>query len=143
MAIPSAPGKVIRQVTNACRSKSVKSSTMPGLYELLGGKVSINRLREVEITDLLRREPANTDTKLVGGSLRGKTILVTGAGGSIGQELCKQIARWGPKALIMLGHGENSIFSASLEMQEIFPGLTDTSGDCRYSQLSSDIIDLS
>jgi FlaA1/EpsC-like NDP-sugar epimerase len=124
MAIPSAPGKVIRQVTNACRSKNVKSSTMPGLYELLGGKVSINRLREVEITDLLRREPANTDTKLVGGSLRGKTILVTGAGGSIGQELCKQIARWGPKALIMLGHGENSIFSASLEMQEIFPDLT-------------------
>jgi FlaA1/EpsC-like NDP-sugar epimerase len=124
MAIPSAPGKVIREVTNVCRSKNVKSSTMPGLYELLGGKVSINRLREVEITDLLRREPSNTDTKLVGGSLRGKTVLVTGAGGSIGQELCKQIARWGPKSLIMLGHGENSIFNAMLEMQEIFPDLT-------------------
>jgi FlaA1/EpsC-like NDP-sugar epimerase len=124
IAIPSAPGSVIRQVTNACRNKSVKFSTMPGLYELLGGKVSINRLREVEITDLLRREPSNPDTKLVGGSLRGKTVLVTGAGGSIGQELCKQIARWGPKALILLGHGENSIFTTMLEMQEIFPDLT-------------------
>jgi FlaA1/EpsC-like NDP-sugar epimerase len=124
IAIPSAPGSVIRQVTNACRSKSVKFSTMPGIYELLGGKVSINRLREVEITDLLRREPSNPDTKLVGGSLRGKTVLVTGAGGSIGQELCKQIARWGPKSLILLGHGENSIFSTMLEMQEIFPDLT-------------------
>jgi FlaA1/EpsC-like NDP-sugar epimerase len=124
IAIPSAPGSVIRQVTNACRIKGVKSSTMPGLYELLGGKVSINRLREVEITDLLRREPSVTDTKLVGGSIRGKTILVTGAGGSIGQELCKQIARWGPKALVLLGHGENSIFSSMLEMQEIFPDVT-------------------
>jgi FlaA1/EpsC-like NDP-sugar epimerase len=124
IAIPSASGNVIRQVTNACRSRSVKSSTIPGLYELLGGKVSINRLREVEITDLLRREPSNPDTKLVGGSLRGKTVLVTGAGGSIGQELCKQIARWGPKSLIMMGHGENSIFTAMLEMQEIFPDLT-------------------
>ncbi len=124
IAIPSAPGSVIRQVTNACRSKSVKFSTMPGIYELLGGKVSINRLREVEITDLLRREPSNPDTKLVGGSLRGKTVLVTGAGGSIGQELCKQIARWGPKALVLLGHGENSIFTTMLEMQEIFPDLT-------------------
>jgi FlaA1/EpsC-like NDP-sugar epimerase len=124
IAIPSAPGSVIRQVTNACRAKGVKSSTMPGLYELLGGKISINRLREVEITDLLRREPSNTDPKLVGGSLRGKTILVTGAGGSIGQELCKQIARWGPKALVLLGHGENSIFTTMLELQEIFPGLT-------------------
>jgi FlaA1/EpsC-like NDP-sugar epimerase len=124
IAIPSAPGSVIRQVTNACRNKSVKFSTMPGLYELLGGKVSINRLREVEITDLLRREPSNPDTKMVGGSLRGKTVLVTGAGGSIGQELCKQIARWGPKSLILLGHGENSIFTTMLEMQEIFPDLT-------------------
>jgi FlaA1/EpsC-like NDP-sugar epimerase len=124
IAIPSASGSVIRQVTNACRSKGVKSSTMPGLYELLGGKISINRLREVEITDLLRREPSNPDTKLVGSSLRGKTVVVTGAGGSIGQELCKQIARWGPKALVLLGHGENSIFTTMLEMQEIFPGLT-------------------
>jgi len=124
IAIPSAPGSVIRQVTNACRLKGVKSSTMPGLYELLGGKVSINRLREVEITDLLRRVPSNTDTKLVGGSIRGKTILVTGAGGSIGQELCKQIARWGPKALVLLGHGENSIFTTMLDMQEIYPDLT-------------------
>ncbi|MGB8252601.1 MAG: nucleoside-diphosphate sugar epimerase/dehydratase [Anaerolineaceae bacterium] len=124
IAIPSAPGSVIRQVTNACRLKGVKSSTMPGLYELLGGKVSINRLREVEITDLLRRVPASTDSKLVGGSIRGKTILVTGAGGSIGQELCKQIARWGPKELVLLGHGENSIFTTLLDMQEIYPALT-------------------
>jgi FlaA1/EpsC-like NDP-sugar epimerase len=96
---------------------------MPGIYELLGGKVSVSRLREVDITDLLRREPARIQEDKIGKELSGRTILVTGAGGSIGRELCRQIARWGPSELIMLGHGENSIFEALIELHESFPSL--------------------
>jgi FlaA1/EpsC-like NDP-sugar epimerase len=123
IAIPSAGGKVVRMVADICRLKGVPFRTMPGLYELIGGKVSVNRLREVDITDLLRREPAQIQSELVGAALTGKRVLVTGAGGSIGRELCRQIARWGPQMLILLGHGENSIFEATLELQEDFPVL--------------------
>ena len=123
IAIPSAGGQVIRMVTDICRLKGVPFRTMPGLFELIGGKVSVNRLREVDITDLLRREPAQTQGGLLGAALTGKRVLVTGAGGSIGREICRQIARWGPQALILLGHGENSIFEAMLELEEDFPTL--------------------
>jgi len=123
IAIPSTGGRVIRMVTDICRLKGVQFRTMPGLYELIGGKVSVNRLREVDITDLLRREPAQIQNELVGAALTGKRVLVTGAGGSIGREICRQIARWGPQMLILLGHGENSIFEAMLELQENFPAL--------------------
>ncbi len=123
IAIPSAPGKVIRMVTDVCRLKAVHFRTMPGIYELLGGKVNVNRLREVDITDLLRREPTRTMDELVGKSIKDRVILVTGAGGSIGSELCRQIARWNPSELILLGHGENSIFEAYLELKDRFPSL--------------------
>jgi FlaA1/EpsC-like NDP-sugar epimerase len=123
IAIPSAPGRVVRMVADVCRLKGIPFRTMPGLYELLGGKVSVSRLREVDITDLLRREQAHINEELVGASLAGRTVLVTGAGGSIGRELCRQIARWGPAELILLGHGENSIFEALLELHESFPAL--------------------
>jgi FlaA1/EpsC-like NDP-sugar epimerase len=123
IAIPSAPGRVIRQVTDTCRARGIPFRTMPGIYELIGGKVNVNRLREVEITDLLRREPTRIDESLIGVSLSGRRVLVTGAGGSIGRELCRQIARWMPASLILLGHGENSIFETLLEIQENFPSL--------------------
>ncbi len=121
IAIPSAPGKVIRLVTDVCRLKGVQFRTMPGIYELLGGKVNVNRLREVDITDLLRREPKRIMDDKVGRTISNRIVLVTGAGGSIGSELCRQIARWNPSELILLGHGENSIFEAYLELQERFP----------------------
>ncbi len=123
-AIPSAPGRVVRAVSDVCRLKGVPFRTMPGLHELLGGKVSVNRLREVDITDLLRREPARVDDQLVGLSLRGKRVLVTGAGGSIGRELCRQVARWEPAEMTLLGHGENSIFETLLEMEDNYPHLS-------------------
>jgi len=124
IAIPSAAGNVLRFVTDVCRLKSIPSRTMPGIYELIGGKVSVSRLREVEITDLLRREPAKIDDRLVGSSLSGKRVLVTGAGGSIGREISRQVARWGPSELVLLGHGENSIFEALLELQEDYGTLS-------------------
>jgi FlaA1/EpsC-like NDP-sugar epimerase len=124
ISIPSAPGKVIRLVTDVCRLKAVHFRTMPGIYELLGGKVNVNRLREVDITDLLRREPTRLMDEQIGKTIGGRVVLVTGAGGSIGSELCRQIGRWGPSELILLGHGENSIFEAYLELQERFPSLS-------------------
>ena len=123
IAIPSAPGRVVRLVADVCRLKGVPFRTMPGIYELLGGKVSVSRLREVEITDLLRREPVRVHEELIGQVLNGKRVLVTGAGGSIGRELCRQIARWNAASLILLGHGENSIFEALLELKQDYPGL--------------------
>ncbi len=124
LAIPSAPGRLVRSVSDVCRLKGVSSRTMPGLYELIGGKVSVNRLREVDITDLLRREPSRIDEEMIGQALGGKRILVTGAGGSIGRELSRQIARWGPAELVLLGHGENSIFETVLELRDDYPALS-------------------
>jgi len=123
IAIPSAPGSVVRIVSDACHRSHISFRTMPGLYELLGGKVSVSRLREVDIADLLQREPTYIDDKAVGKIIKGKTVLVTGAGGSIGMELCRQIIRWEPAELILLGHGENSIFEAYLEINENYPKL--------------------
>jgi FlaA1/EpsC-like NDP-sugar epimerase len=122
-AIPSAPGRVVRRVNDICRLKGIPSRTMPGIYELIGGKVSVSRLREVDITDLLRREPTRINEELIGKVLTGKEILVTGAGGSIGRELSRQIARWSPAKLVLLGHGENSIFETLLELREDYPSL--------------------
>ena len=123
IAIPSASGRVVRMVTDICRIKGIPFRTMPGLYELIGGKVNVNRLREVDITDLLRREPTQMDAGLIGATLSGKRVLVTGAGGSIGRELSRQIARWNPSELYLLGHGENSIFEVFLEIKDDFPSI--------------------
>ena len=124
IAVPSAPGKLVRMVNDACRLKGIPSRTMPGIYELIGGRVNVSRLREVDITDLLRREPVRVNDEAVGAALEGKRVLVTGAGGSIGRELCRQIARREPSALVLLGHGENSIFEILLELQSDYPDLT-------------------
>ena len=123
IAIPTASGPTVRRVTEACRQRGITFRTMPGIYELLVGKLSVSRLREVEISDLLRREPAAIDDEAVGRTLAGKRILVTGAGGSIGLELCRQITRWRPAELALLGHGENSIFEALLELEDNYGDL--------------------
>jgi FlaA1/EpsC-like NDP-sugar epimerase len=125
-AIPSAPGRVVRIVNDACRLKGIPSRTMPGIYELIGGKVNVSRLREVDITDLLRREPRRIHEEMIGNVLSGKRVLVTGAGGSIGRELSRQIARWNPSELILLGHGENSIFETLFELKEDYSSLSIT-----------------
>jgi len=118
MAIPTAPGSVVRLVAEICRVNGIPFRTMPGMHELIGGKVSVSRLRQVDISDLLRREPAKIDDEAVGRTLSGKRVLVTGAGGSIGLELCRQVIRWSPAKLAMLGHGENSIFEGLLDLRE-------------------------
>lgn len=117
IAMPTAPGKAIREVLAICEEAGVPAKTMPGIYELLGGQVSVSQLRNVEIEDLLRREPVSTDIAAVQELLQGRCVLVTGGGGSIGSELCRQILRCRPARLVIVGHGENSVFEIHQELQ--------------------------
>lgn len=123
IAIPSAPGDVVRRVAEVCRQKEIAFRTMPGIYELIGGTVNVSRLREVDIADLLRREHAHISNERVNELLKGRRVMVTGAGGSIASELCRQVARWSPASIVLCGHGENSIFEIMVELEDSFPDL--------------------
>ncbi|WP_003545004.1 nucleoside-diphosphate sugar epimerase/dehydratase [Desulfotomaculum nigrificans] len=123
IAMPSVPRNSIREIVNYCKEYVASIKILPGVYQLLDGKVTINQIRPVEIEDLLGREPVRTNLKEISRYLKNKVVLVTGAGGSIGSELCRQIARVGPKKLVLLGHGENSIHKIWLELSEKFPEL--------------------
>lgn len=123
IAMPSAPGKVIREIAAECLKHGLAVKTLPGMYELLNGTVTVNKLRDVEIGDLLRREQVATETSAVVTMLRGKRVLITGAGGSIGSELCRQIASSAPAQVVLLGHGENSIFYVNQELGAAHPGV--------------------
>jgi FlaA1/EpsC-like NDP-sugar epimerase len=122
IAMPSAPGRTVREVVDRCRRLGLRSLTIPGVYELLDDKVSVSTLREIDIADLLRRSPAQTRER-AHQYIRGRRVLVTGAGGSIGSELCRQIAHLAPHQLILLGHGENSLFELSQELADMAPAL--------------------
>ncbi|MDP2991499.1 MAG: nucleoside-diphosphate sugar epimerase/dehydratase [Kiritimatiellota bacterium] len=124
IAIPTAPGSVIREIRTLCEAARVPSRTMPGMYEILSGQISVSQLRNVDIEDLLRREPIWINAQDVEKMLSGKRVLVTGAGGSIGSELCRQMARWSPGHLILLGHGENSVFLIEQELRHRWPKLS-------------------
>ncbi len=117
IAMPTAPGKTIRELVAICNAAGLQPRIVPGLYELIGGTVSVGQLREVRIEDLLRRAPVQTDVAAVAKLLAGKRVLVTGGGGSIGSELCRQILACKPARLIVLGHGENSIFEITEELK--------------------------
>lgn len=110
IAMPSAPGSVRREITDACRAAGVKCLTLPSLNELIAGEVTVRMLRDVSVEDLLGRAPVRIEFERVSRYLNGKTVLVTGAGGSIGSELCRQVLRAGPAALIMIDHAENNLF---------------------------------
>ena len=135
IAMPSAPGKVVRGVVQAALDAGIPTRTVPALFEILTGRVSLSHLRKVEIQDLLRREPVRTDLTLVRAIVAGRTVLVTGAGGSIGSELARQLARLEPAHLVLLGNGENEIFEIQNELQGVHPAL-------RLSPMIADVRDL-
>jgi FlaA1/EpsC-like NDP-sugar epimerase len=123
IAMPTAPGTVIREFRAICEKAGVRYKTIPGIYELLDGSVSVSQIRNVQLEDLLRREPIAIDLEEVGGFIVGARVLVTGAGGSIGSELCRQVARYDPEQLILLDHGETNIFYIHRELSAHFPHL--------------------
>jgi FlaA1/EpsC-like NDP-sugar epimerase len=119
IAIPSAPGTLRQKIVMACRQRGIPVRTLPTTFELLSGGVNLMRqVREVRVEDVLGREPVRVEIDRVGAYLRGRTVLVTGAGGSIGAELCRQIARVGPKLLVLVENSENALFEIRRELEE-------------------------
>jgi FlaA1/EpsC-like NDP-sugar epimerase len=116
IAMPRAPGTVVRELVRVAFDAGVRTQIVPGLYEILSEKVSVNSIREVQIDDLLRRDVIQTDLALVERLANRRTVLVTGGGGSIGSELCRQLAAIEPECLVVLGHGENPIFEITEEL---------------------------
>lgn len=117
IAMPSVKGKEIKAIINICKETNAKMTILPGIYEIIEGKVSISQLRPVDIEDLLGRDPVKLDSTAVKEYLAGKTVLITGAGGSIGSEIVRQVAKMQPKKLLLLGKGENSIYEITQEMK--------------------------
>jgi FlaA1/EpsC-like NDP-sugar epimerase len=123
IAIPSAHGALVRQLLAACARARVPSRIVPGLMEIIRGDVHLEQIRPLRPEDLLGREVVEFVPEPVAAVLGGRRVLVTGAGGSIGQELCRQIARFAPARLVVLGRGENSIFDVENELRDLLPGL--------------------
>lgn len=119
IAIPSASGDSIREIVEICKeTKASNLKILPGVHDILSGKITVSSIREVQVEDLLGRDPVWVDLEEVAHYLKDQVILVTGAGGSIGSELCRQIVRFSPAQLILTGHGENSIFDIQQELKE-------------------------
>ena len=123
IAIPSASGQQMTRILRCCQKAGVSYKTVPGLGEIIKASNLSKQIRDVAVEDLLGRNPARLDEKEISGKLEGKVILVTGAGGSIGSELCRQIARFRPKTIVGYEISENALFHLNLEMKEYFPGV--------------------
>lgn len=117
IAIPSLSQKEISRIFAECVETKVKTQIIPKLEDLMTGKVSVNQFREVEVEDLLGREPVVLDIDSISEYVSGKTVLVTGAGGSIGSEICRQICKFNPSKIVLVGHGENSIYQIDMELR--------------------------
>ena len=110
LALPSAEGRVLRRLVRESEAAGLRCLTVPSVAEVVAGRVTMNVLRDVEIEDLLRRAPARIDVESIAASFRGKIVLITGAGGSIGSELARHVYQFRPRRLLLLGRGENSLF---------------------------------
>jgi FlaA1/EpsC-like NDP-sugar epimerase len=144
IAIPSAPGILRQRVVTACRARGIPVRTLPTTFELLSGGVNLMRqVRPVRVEDVLGREPVRVEIDRVGAYLRGRVVLVTGAGGSIGAELCRQIARVGPKRLVMMENAENALFEVRRELEEErhFTRAAPVLGDCKDATRTREVFD--
>ncbi|MBA9025661.1 polysaccharide biosynthesis protein [Peribacillus huizhouensis] len=120
IAIPSLNKKELKAIFDECMKTNAKTQIMPMIEDIMLGKVAVNQFREVEVEDLLGREPVELDMNSISEYVTDKTILVTGAGGSIGSEICRQICRFSPEKIILLGHGENSIYQIDMELRKLY-----------------------
>jgi FlaA1/EpsC-like NDP-sugar epimerase len=124
IAMPTAPGNAVRQIIAICEQVRLKCRILPSLAELAEGKVTLSQVRNVEIEDLLRRSPISIDLAALREFITGSTVAVTGAGGSIGSELCRQLVRLAPQRVLLVGHGENSIYQIERELVMRAPQIT-------------------
>lgn len=120
IAIPSLNRPQLNSIYRECSRAEVKTQVLPMIEDLVTGRVTVSQFREVNVEDLLGRKPVELDNKRISASITGKVVLVTGAGGSIGSELCRQISEYTPDKLILLGHGEHSIYTIEMELLEVF-----------------------
>jgi FlaA1/EpsC-like NDP-sugar epimerase len=117
IAMPSVERRVLREIVEICQETPAKIKILPGMYDLIDGKVTVNEIREVQVEDLLRREPVRLDIDSIAGYISGKVVLVTGGGGSIGSELCRQIVTYQPKMLLLLDICENNVYDIEMELR--------------------------
>ena len=134
IAIPSASSKKIRKIIETCKSNGIVSKIIPGYSELIDGKVTVNSIREVAYRDLLGREIIKLDVEKIGAYLNGKRVLVTGAGGSIGSELCRQICRYKPESIILYERAESPLYEIEIDIKRKYP-------DINAVSLLADVID--
>jgi FlaA1/EpsC-like NDP-sugar epimerase len=123
ITIANAPGHVIRRIASECEAVGLHPKIIPGLYEIVGGNVNLSRIRSVSIEDLLGRAPVKLDMEAIAETVRGRVVLVTGAGGSIGSELCRQLCGFQPGRLVLVERAENALFMIDRELRQSFPGL--------------------
>ncbi|HEY6007246.1 MAG TPA: nucleoside-diphosphate sugar epimerase/dehydratase, partial [Geobacteraceae bacterium] len=121
LAMPTAPGAIIRKIVNECHQLQVEVKTVPGLFDLLGAREWKPDIQAIRIEDLLRREPIHLDQEAMSAVVNGRVVLITGAGGSIGSELARQLAILRPRHMVLLGRGENSLWQIQRNMQALFP----------------------
>jgi FlaA1/EpsC-like NDP-sugar epimerase len=144
IAIPSLNKKEIQKIYQECSKTNAKTQIMPMIEDIVSGKVTVNQFREVQVEDLLGREPVRLDIEGIAKEITDKIILVTGAGGSIGSEICRQLSKFNPKKLLLLGHGENSIYQIDMELRathgkdfEIIPIIADIQDRNRIFEVMS------
>ncbi|OMF59354.1 hypothetical protein BK139_13205 [Paenibacillus sp. FSL R5-0490] len=142
IAIPSLSKDEMKRIYEECAGTRAKTVIMPLIEDVMLGNVSFNQFRDVQVEDLLGRDPVELDINSISKKLTGKTILVTGAGGSIGSEICRQVCKFKPKKLLLLGHGENSIYQIDMELRnqyrmeiEILPVIADIQDGSRIFEV--------
>jgi len=118
IAIPSLTKKELKSIYAECAKTNIKTQILPKIEDIMLGKVSVSQFQDVSVQDLLGREPVELDNRPIAEYITGRTIMVTGAGGSIGSEICRQVCKYSPKQLILVGHGENSIYLIDMELRK-------------------------
>ncbi|WP_421668491.1 polysaccharide biosynthesis protein [Staphylococcus arlettae] len=122
IAIPTVNQKRLKEINNICNIEGVELLRMPNIEEVMAGEIEVNQLKKVEVEDLLGRDPVELNMQMISQELTHKTILVTGAGGSIGSEICRQVCKFSPNKVVLLGHGENSIYLMHQELSKQYAG---------------------